>query len=209
MQLHSGRINQKARTRKALLEAARRLMDRGETVTVPAVANEAGISRATAYRYFPAADVLTMEAALDGHVATPEEVVDDAVEVRDRVLRVQRYLLDVARRRETQFRLFLARAQDTWIANGGNLPGGLRGGRRLAMYAHALQPVKGRLDRRTFDTLVRSLSAVSGVESHIALKDVCRVDDRTADEIASGIVLAILDRFLPPECAANGAGRER
>ena len=85
--LATGRINQKGRTRGALLAAARRLMKRGEPVTVIGAAAEAGISKATAYRYFSAADTLTMEATLDARVGTPEEVVGDAVEVRERVLR--------------------------------------------------------------------------------------------------------------------------
>src|SRR5829696_9618231 len=51
--LHTGRTNQKARTRDALISAARRLLARGITPTIEAAAAEASIGRTTAYRYIP------------------------------------------------------------------------------------------------------------------------------------------------------------
>ena len=49
----TGRTKQKARTRAALLDAARALLSEGRTPTVEEAAEAAAISRATAYRYFP------------------------------------------------------------------------------------------------------------------------------------------------------------
>src|ERR1700712_232956 len=49
----TGRTNQKARTRDALVGAARELMAAGATPTVEQAAAAASIARATAYRYFP------------------------------------------------------------------------------------------------------------------------------------------------------------
>jgi AcrR family transcriptional regulator len=49
----SGRREQKSRTRLALVDATRRLLERGVTPRVEDSAAEAGISRTTAYRYFP------------------------------------------------------------------------------------------------------------------------------------------------------------
>src|ERR671911_1316121 len=51
--LHTGRTNQKARTRDALIAAARQLLAEGVTPTVEAAASEASVGRTTAYRYFP------------------------------------------------------------------------------------------------------------------------------------------------------------
>jgi AcrR family transcriptional regulator len=197
MDLDIGRTNQKARTRKDLLAAARALMERGEPVTVIAAAHEAGISKATAYRYFASSDALILDATLDANVLTPEEVVGDATDVRERVLRVQRYLFRLIRESETQFRLFLARALDDWVARGGENDPQIRGGRRLPMYEHALAPVRAQMKPREFEFLVVSLSAASGMESYLALKDVCRVDDDMADRVAASTIEAILDRLLP------------
>jgi len=58
------RANQKARTRAAIVEAARRLHDgNGEAPTVARAAEAAGVSRATAYRYFPTQESLAVELA--------------------------------------------------------------------------------------------------------------------------------------------------
>src|SRR3712207_9524061 len=48
----TGRTNQKARTRAALLDAARQLLAEGVSPTVEQAADRAAISRTTAYRYF-------------------------------------------------------------------------------------------------------------------------------------------------------------
>src|SRR5688572_25259032 len=54
-----GRVRQKRRTRDALVAAARDLVAEGDTPTVESAAERAGVSRTTAYRYFPTqADLL-------------------------------------------------------------------------------------------------------------------------------------------------------
>jgi AcrR family transcriptional regulator len=198
MQLDIGRTNQKARTRRALLAAARRLLDRHEPASVATAADEAGISRATAYRYFSDADALTLEAILDGQFATPAEVVGETADVRERVHKVRRYLFRAVREAEIKFRLFLARALDSWVANRGPVSREIRAGRRLPMYEHALAPARPHMRERDLEFLVLSLSAASGLESYLALKDVCRVDDALADKIAASNIDAILDKLLPP-----------
>ena len=44
-----------------MLDTATRMMQAGETPSVSAVAEAAGVSRATAYRYFPTQDALDIE----------------------------------------------------------------------------------------------------------------------------------------------------
>ena len=64
----------KERTMRLLREAARELLRTGRPLTVPAAAELAGVSRATAYRYFPNNDAVVLHATmsladdpLDGH----------------------------------------------------------------------------------------------------------------------------------------------
>src|SRR5215470_13695957 len=65
-----GRSAQKLRTRQALMDAAVELVRAGQHPTVSAVADRVGVSRATAYRYFPGQDLMlseaTIRAAADG-----------------------------------------------------------------------------------------------------------------------------------------------
>jgi AcrR family transcriptional regulator len=48
-----GRVNQKRRTRAAIVAAAIELVEQGQSPTVAEVADAALVSRATAYRFFP------------------------------------------------------------------------------------------------------------------------------------------------------------
>src|SRR5262245_41236219 len=48
-----GRMNQKERTRRAIVAAAAGLVSAGKLPTIPEAAEEALVSTATAYRYFP------------------------------------------------------------------------------------------------------------------------------------------------------------
>jgi AcrR family transcriptional regulator len=57
----SGRVNQKRRTRAAIVAAGRAILHRGETPTVALVAEEAQMTRTTVYRYFPSQESLLLE----------------------------------------------------------------------------------------------------------------------------------------------------
>jgi len=194
----AGRTAQKGRTRAALLAAARALMDRGEVVSVAAAADAAGISRATAYRYFSDPQTLTIEAMLDARMKPIEEILGDATDPRERVQRVRRFLLVLTRDAEAQFRQYIARTMELWLARRGSDRLPLRAGRRLAMYRRALEPAAARLGPGRCEQLVLMLAATSGVESFLGLKDVCGLDDAAAETTSAAITDAILDRFLPP-----------
>jgi AcrR family transcriptional regulator len=197
VELEGGRSRQKNRTRRELLAAARRLLARNVAITVDVVATEAEVSRTTAYRYFPDADALLLEAVLDGQAASPEQIVGDCEDVRERVHRVRAHLTDLVRASESTYRMYLSRAVVSPMRDGKAPQPQMRGGRRIAMYEHALAPARPALGEKTFRDLVLSLSAVSGVESFVVLRDVCCLDDGTADRIAGSILDAILDRHLP------------
>lgn len=192
-----GRAGQKARTRAALLEAARKLMAESELVTVTSAADAAGISRATAYRYFSDPQTLTIEALLDSRVQSTAAILAGSTDPRERVQRVRRFLYQLTRDSEAQFRQYLARTMELWLDGEGKSVEMIRGGRRLPMYREALAPAADVLDADALERLVMMLAATSGMESYIALKDVCRLDDAAADAIAEAVTDTILDGFLP------------
>ena len=83
----SDRQNQKARTRKAIVDACRELTRSGAEVTMPRVAKLAMVSEATAYRYFP--DLVSLlEEALDGLWPDPAQALAEVAGSRDPVERV-------------------------------------------------------------------------------------------------------------------------
>lgn len=191
-----GRAGQKARTRAALLEAARKLMAESELVTVTSAADVAGISRATAYRYFSDPQTLTIEALLDSRMQSTAAILGDSTDPRERVQRVRRFLFRLTRDSEAQFRQYLARTMELWLDGEGKSVEMIRGGRRLPMYREALAPASEELGADALERLVVMLAATSGLESFVALKDVCRLDDLAADAIAEAVTNTILDGFL-------------
>ena len=83
----TGRVNQKLRTRMAIVEACREVIRSGGPVTMPAVARAALVSEPTAYRYFP--DLISLlNAALVGMWPSPAEALEPIAASADPVERV-------------------------------------------------------------------------------------------------------------------------
>ena len=84
----TGRTTQKARTRAALIDAARRLLAASRTPSVEDAAEAAGVSRATAYRYFPNRRALLVAAhpEVEATDLLGEDAPQDARERLDRTI---------------------------------------------------------------------------------------------------------------------------
>jgi AcrR family transcriptional regulator len=83
----TGRVNQKKRTRMAVVDACREIIRSGGSVTMPEVARLALVSEATAYRYFPDLVSLLNE-ALGGVWPSPAEALAPVADSRDPVERI-------------------------------------------------------------------------------------------------------------------------
>ncbi|MGR3321654.1 MAG: TetR/AcrR family transcriptional regulator [Pseudooceanicola sp.] len=188
---------QKSRTREAILAGARDVLARGETVTVQAAAASAGISRATAYRYFSDPAVLAAEAGLAVQVLPFEQIIGGARTTRDKVLAVSLYFFDLAVAHETEFRQFLARNLDAWLAEQGRRS--LRGARRVPMFESALADERDRIGESGFRDLVNALTAATGSEAMLALHDIAGVNGPDARRAIEVTAHALLDRYLGPE----------
>jgi AcrR family transcriptional regulator len=172
------RLQQKLRTRAALLGAARELVERGTTPTVAEVADAAMVSRATAYRYFPTQEALLVELPLDVAAPTVRSLFgDDAPsDPEDRVALVQNALYDLARDHEIEFRLFLRSSLIRAASPSDAAADPFRGARRLDLLDAALAPLVDRLQPEEIDRLKTALSMLVGMESMVVLRDVMRLD---------------------------------
>src|SRR5436190_13880323 len=106
----NGRVNQKRRTRDALIAAARELVADGTTPTVEEAAEAASISRTTAYRYFPNQRALLVAAHPEVGAVTmlPADAPADATARLDLVMEaVLRSLLENEAQQRTMLRLSL------------------------------------------------------------------------------------------------------
>ncbi|MEP0706748.1 helix-turn-helix domain-containing protein [Parvibaculum sp.] len=187
------RANQKRRTRKDLLQAAARLMKEGRKPSLEEIAEEALVSRATAYRYFPNVEALLIEAPLD--LALPDEEAmfrgAPAADPVARMERVDRAFHDMILDNETPLRLMLAKTMERRVAGDDGLPA--RQNRRTPMIEAALAPAKAEFSRASLDRLQKALALVIGTEAMIVFKDVLQLDDREAREVKRWAIRALIE----------------
>jgi AcrR family transcriptional regulator len=166
----SGRSKQKQRTREALVEAARRLIEDGDTPRVEDAAEASGISRTTAYRYFPTQSALL--AAAFPETARASLLPDPAPEaVEDRVAAVVTELVDTVSRTESQQRAMLRLSLGDQPHD---LP--LRQGRAIGWLSEALEPLLPTLGEAGVHRLAIALRSVCGIETRVWLSDVAGLD---------------------------------
>lgn len=190
------RANQKARTRAAIVEAAQRLRaEAGETPTVADAAVVAGVSRATAYRYFPTQEALEIEVAgIIPDVAAIEELLAGLAtqDVEARLLTLLDAFNPIGLAKEAHFRRALWVYLDTWLRSErhGSVPA-LREGRRMRWLDRVLEPLDDmpEADRRR---LRAALALTLGGDSLVVMKDVCGLDDDEALAVLRFAATAIL-----------------
>ncbi|MGI3185643.1 TetR/AcrR family transcriptional regulator [Nioella aestuarii] len=195
------RPNQKARTRRAILDGARQLLREGEPITVAAAAARHGVSKATAYRYFSDPDILVSEAMLDIEVKPYEEIANGAEDLRARLIAINLYFLDLALAHEAGFRQFLGR---TLTVSATDAKGMRRGARRISMYRQALSQDDGGVPVARQEKLIRALSLATGIEAMTALLDVAGAEPEEARDAVKTVTQAIVDRFLGPTEKESG-----
>ena len=180
------RANQKARTRAAIVEAARKLHRQGITPTVAQAAEQARVSRATAYRYFPTQEALIIEVTdVTPKLAQMEKLVESLTteDVEKRLLPLVETFGQLVLAEEGQFRTALRVYYDTWLRshrNGGNdnAPP-VREGRRMRWLDKALEPLHD-LPEEQKQRLRAALALTMGPDSIAIMKDVCRLEDHEA-----------------------------
>jgi AcrR family transcriptional regulator len=190
-----GRPNQRRRTRKDLLEAAARLMRQGRMPTIEDVAEEALVSRATAYRYFPSVEALMREAALDVAMPDPDETLrnDRSADPAARLHLVDGAMHDFIVDNEAALRLMLAHAIEhgTRPGDAGDPP--RRQNRRLPMIEAALEPAREEFSPAALGKLVHALALIIGPEAVVVGKDVLQLDDAEIREIKRFAISALVE----------------
>jgi AcrR family transcriptional regulator len=194
--LHTGRTNQKARTRDALIAAARQLLARGVTPTVEAAATEASVGRTTAYRYFPNSRAL-LAATFPELEMTSLLGADSPEDPLARLESVAETLTQRCIEYEPEYRAQLLLALEGESADGESLP--LRRGRRIGWIGDALSPLKGRIPGPELERLVLGIGATLGIEAFVWLTDMAGLSREEAAEVmrtnARTLLLSALERL--------------
>ncbi len=184
------------------------LMQRGQSPSVSEAAEAAGLSRATAYRYFPTQSAL-VEAVFD-HALGPILQWDSASsDVGDRV----QDLLTSSNHRivefEATFKAALGLSLQQWALQRSGTPSTgpeFRRGHRIALLEKALAPLRDKLSDAEFSRLAKSLSLIFGLEVILVLKDIWNVDVEEMRDVATWTARALVRAAL---AEANDNARDR
>jgi AcrR family transcriptional regulator len=189
----NGSTGAKERTRLLLLEHASTLLGRGEMVSVAEVAQRAGVSRATAYRYFPTRGKL-ISAVVDFSLGPVRQAASSFADGRDRIEELFRQTFPRFTEFEPQLRAALqVSLSDAALERAGKLTEEpYRRGHRIDILSHAAMPLRAQLGKRAFDRLVRALSVVYGIEAYVVLRDIWGARDREIQAIARWIADALV-----------------
>jgi len=167
-----GRPNQRRRTRKDLLQAASRLLKQGLKLTLEEIAEEAAVSRATAYRYFPNVDALHREASLDMAVMIAAN--------------------------EVPLRMMLAHSIERVVRGEHDGEWPARQNRRTPLIEAALEPARNQFKPAAFKNLSHALALVIGTEAMVVFKDVLQLDDAEALKVRRWAIRALVEAARKP-----------
>jgi AcrR family transcriptional regulator len=196
--LEGGRTRQKQRTRRDLLATASRLIAEGQRPTVTEVADAAGVSRRTAYRYFPAQQKMLVEAALEGVRPEVEAAIRaappgrTAAEMEQRLDALVRAVQELAVLNEHRLRTMI----HLTVLEKPPLGTRARGGRRIEWIELAVAPLKPRLGRAAYARLVSALALIVGIEALVVLRDLRGLSEAQAIQASQWMARAVLHEAM-------------
>jgi AcrR family transcriptional regulator len=195
-----GRVNQKARTRQALIAATRQLLAEGEIPTMEGAATAAKVSRTTAYRYFPSVRALLVAT----YPQAEEESLLGSNPPRDPVSRLRIVAENHTHRifrNEPEMRAVLRLSLDGDPTRDLGLP--RHRGLRIGWIEDALAPLRNQLEEAQLRQLVYGIGATLGIEAFVWLTDVAGLSREDAAATirsnALGLLRAATAARIPPE----------
>jgi len=192
----AGRVAQRNRTRKAIVDATAQLLAAGTTPSMAEVAQAAQVSRRTVYMYFPTLDQLLIDATLGAVAQKAIEPILTESPSTDAVVRMEQ--LSRILSRNSGETMHLGRALLRLTVEGEQPPPGVprRGYRRVQWIERAVAPVREQLTSAEFERMVSALCVLTGWEPMIVLKDVRCLDQPEAEEVLAFAVRAVVEQAL-------------
>ena len=183
----TGRTAQKSRTRLALVAATRDLLAAGLTPKVEDAAERAGISRTTAYRYFPNQRSLLMAAhpTISPDTLLPADAPTEPAARLDAFMTAfTEYNFTWEPQLRTSLRLSLEPDSDRPV---------LRQGRAIGWIADALTPLRDTDPHVDAHRLAVAIRSATGIETLIWLVDIAGYSREQAAETVKATAHALLN----------------
>jgi AcrR family transcriptional regulator len=197
----TGRANQKARTRDALVAATRELLAQGVIPTMEGAAAAAAISRTTAYRYFPNLRALLVaayphadEKSLLGSNPPPDPLARLQIVAKSQTRRILEY--------EPEMRAVLRLSLEGDPTAGPGLP--MDRGQRIGWIEDALAPLKGQITADQLRLLAYGIGTTLGIEAFVWLTDIAGLSREDAAAIMRSNASRLLRSAIAENAASNG-----
>ena len=195
--LSIGRVNQKLRTRDALVAVAVEMIRRGVSISVTDVADAARVSRTTAYRYFPTSELLaahaTLQAAGDSESQHLHDVAIGPGESRDKLEQIIVGSDAMTAAHEAAYRSMLRLSLDASNEKGELIR---RPAYRRKWLEDALADTRSELGAPLFNRLTAALSLFCGIEAFVVLQDICHLKPEEAREVKRWAAQTLLQSAL-------------
>jgi AcrR family transcriptional regulator len=198
----TGRVNQKARTREALITATRELLAQGVIPSMERAADAAAISRTTAYRYFPSLRELIVAAY--PHVEQRSLLGQNPPQ--DPVARLQIVAENHTQRilqNEAQMRAVLRLSLEG--VRPPELP--MHRGLRTAWIEDALAPLFGQMPDNELRQLIHGIGATLGIEAFVWLIDIAGLPREDAAAIIRSNAVGLLQAAIAEHNAPENTSR--
>lgn len=196
------RTEQKHRTRTAIVDACRELITAGNPVTMPEVAEKAGVSEATAYRHFSEI-VSLINVALVGLWPTPAEALAPVADSSDPVARLE-FATEFLLRRVSAYQGSVRAVIASTVTHPSQAR--QRPGFRFGLIDHALDPVVPATTPAATERLTQlkqDLAAVVSADALFSLTDLCGLDTDAAIASLRRTARTVTEAALPAIAAAQ------
>lgn len=197
--IQTGRELQRNRTRKELVAAANALMREGRQPTVTEVAEAAGISRATAYRYFPTQELLWAEVSLFAVGGPLLPGGSEGASVPKAAGRLVRRVGAWAYANEQPLRTILRLSLDP--ATGVRRPG-----HRVEWIAEVLKPVQEQMEPQACRRLSKALTLLLGIDPVVVMSDIAGATREEALDALQWMARVLVEAALPGTRLAKSSG---
>ena len=191
----SGRVAQRRRTRRAIVDATMQLLAEGAEPSIGDIAARADVSRRTIYLYFPAIDQLLLDAAV-GLANADIDTVLDTVTTDDPKKRLSTLIDELYRTMAGTLPIGRKLIKLTVDLPAPDPDQPRRGYRRIGWLEWAVAPIRERLAESTYEDLVSGLALVIGWEAFIVLLDVRALTPEKARGVTESAAHALVDAAL-------------
>jgi AcrR family transcriptional regulator len=178
-----------------MLDAAIALMQSGMTPSVTGVAETAGVSRATAYRYFPSQAAL-VHAVVDEALGPILEWTPGEGGAGARVADLLATAMPRIEEFEATFKASLRLSLEQWAQRRAGTLGSeplFTRGHRIDLLMNATAPLAGKLGPGGHLRVAQALSLIYGVEVLNVLKDIWGLNSHEAQSVAQWAAKALID----------------